>query len=234
MDELSQKMKQSAATGMKCRWPFWCTSGLDVSITFMSVCWWRKMLMGLNPASEELSHAAVFVWRPQTGDGDGGMFPQGRPRSAAPLLHMHVQAHVYLGTMTACPLQILQNLGWIHADFFFKTVKGCLFFLQRQGSWTFLRLCLDWINLVVCWVVLFNICGLYHSVTVWLWQSKCVYFNRSLTSCFVLTSFICGHGTAGENPANAFPTWSTLSWRVDGKLPTQHRKKTWPLFYKLG
>lgn len=39
MDELSQKMKLSAATGMKRRWPFWCASGLDVSITFMSdVC----------------------------------------------------------------------------------------------------------------------------------------------------------------------------------------------------
>lgn len=176
---------------------------------------------GVNPASEELSHAAVFVWRPQT--GDGGMFPQGRPRSAAPLLHMHVRAHVYLGTMTACPLQILQNLGWFHADFFLNC-EGLSFFLQRQGILTFLRLCLDWINPVVCWVMLFNICGLYHSETVWLWQNKCVYFNRSLTSCFVLTSFICGHGTAGENPANAFPTWSTLSWWVDGKLPTQQKK----------
>lgn len=61
------------------------------------------------------------------------MFPQGRPRSAAPLLHMHVRAHVYLGTMTACPLQILQNLGWIHADFFLSC-EGLSFFLQRQGS----------------------------------------------------------------------------------------------------
>lgn len=190
---------------------------------------------GVNPASEELSHAAVFVWRPQTGDEDGGMFPQGRPRSAAPLLHMHVRARVfgnYDCLSTADSTELGMNSCWFF--FFFFKLWRVVFFSTMTRILTFLRLCLDWINLVVCWVVLFNICGLYHSETVWLWQNKCVYFNRSLTSCFVLTSFICGHGTAGENPANAFPTWSTLSWRVDGKLPTPHRKKSWPLFYKLG